>query len=86
MKQSCRLFKLTLSSPDEQEKIAFFLDHETAKIDTLIEKQQLLIKLLKEKRRAVISHAGTKVAEALQAKRILAIGLVVIFHGYRPKI
>ncbi len=37
-----------------------FLDHETAKIDTLIEKQQQLIKLLEEKRQAVISHAVTK--------------------------
>ncbi|MDO6594433.1 restriction endonuclease subunit S [Neptuniibacter sp. 1_MG-2023] len=45
---------------DEQEKIANFLDHETAKIDTLIDKQQQLIKLLKEKRQAVISHAVTK--------------------------
>jgi len=45
---------------DEQQKIANFLDHETAKIDTLIEKQQQLIKLLKEKRQAVISHAVTK--------------------------
>jgi type I restriction enzyme S subunit len=44
----------------EQELIANFLDHETAKIDTLIEKQQLLIQLLKEKRQAVISHAVTK--------------------------
>ncbi len=40
--------------------IANFLDHETTKIDTLIEKQQQLIKLLKEKRQAVISHAVTK--------------------------
>ncbi|WP_444888933.1 restriction endonuclease subunit S [Microbulbifer sp. JMSA008] len=45
---------------EEQEKIANFLDHETAKIDTLIEKQQQLIRLLKEKRQAVISHAVTK--------------------------
>ncbi len=44
----------------EQEKIASFLNHEAAKIDTLIEKQQQLIKLLKEKRQAVISHAVTK--------------------------
>lgn len=44
----------------EQENIANFLDHETTKIDTLIEKQQQLIKLLKEKRQAVISHAVTK--------------------------
>lgn len=45
---------------EEQEVVAVFLDHETAKIDTLIEKQQQLIKLLKEKRQAVISHAVTK--------------------------
>ena len=44
----------------ERKKIANFLDHETAKIDTLIAKQQELIKLLKEKRQAVISHAVTK--------------------------
>ena len=45
---------------DESSKIALFLDHETAKIDDLIEKQQQLIELLKEKRQAVISHAVTK--------------------------
>lgn len=45
---------------NEAETIASFLDHETAKIDTLIEKQQQLIDLLKEKRQAVISHAVTK--------------------------
>ncbi|GAA3915942.1 restriction endonuclease subunit S [Litoribacillus peritrichatus] len=56
------LKKLKVPFPpySEQEKIANFLDHETAKIDTLIEKQQQLIKLLKEKRQAVISHAVTK--------------------------
>ena len=42
------------------EKISNFLDHETAKIDTLIEKQQQFIQFLKEKRQAVISHAVTK--------------------------
>lgn len=45
---------------DEQRTIAAFLDHETARIDRLIEKQQRLIELLKEKRQAVISHAVTK--------------------------
>jgi type I restriction enzyme S subunit len=44
----------------ERDQIANFLDHETAKIDLLIEKQQGLIALLKEKRQAVISHAVTK--------------------------
>ncbi|EGR3031427.1 restriction endonuclease subunit S [Vibrio parahaemolyticus] len=51
---------LLLPLVSEQAQIADFLDHETAKIDTLIEKQQQLIKLLKEKRQAVISHAVTK--------------------------
>ncbi|MBY4678891.1 restriction endonuclease subunit S [Marinobacterium arenosum] len=45
---------------EEQSTVAAFLDHETTKIDTLIEKQQQLIKLLKEKRQAVISQAVTK--------------------------
>lgn len=51
---------LVLPSSDEQTQIANFLDHETAKIDTLIAKQEKLIELLKEKRQAVISHAVTK--------------------------
>ncbi|MBY7180413.1 restriction endonuclease subunit S [Escherichia coli] len=51
---------LLTPSHNEAEKIADFLDHETAKIDNLIEKQQQLIELLKEKRQAVISHAVTK--------------------------
>ena len=44
----------------EQEVISVFLEQETAKIDTLIAKQEKLIELLKEKRQAVISHAVTK--------------------------
>lgn len=44
----------------EQHKIAAFLDHETAQIDTLIAKQERLIALLQEKRQALISHAVTK--------------------------
>lgn len=44
----------------EQTQIARFLDYETARIDALIEEQQRLIELLKEKRQAVISHAVTK--------------------------
>jgi type I restriction enzyme S subunit len=53
-------FHMPVPSFVEQETISTFLDHETAKIDTLIDKQQQLIKLLKEKRQAVISHAVTK--------------------------
>lgn len=53
---------ISLPMPDdfEQTRIAAFLYRETAKIDRLIEKQQRLIKLLEEKRQAVISHTVTK--------------------------
>lgn len=51
---------LPFCSESEADKIADFLDHETAKINTLITKQEQLIELLKEKRQAVIYHAVTK--------------------------
>jgi type I restriction enzyme S subunit len=51
---------LAVPKLEEQCMIVAFLDHQTAKIDALIEKQQQLIQLLKEKRQAVISHAVTK--------------------------
>jgi type I restriction enzyme, S subunit len=59
---SSDLVNITIPSIEyvEQVKIANFLDHETAKIDSLIAKQEKLIELLKEKRQAVISHAVTK--------------------------
>ncbi|PPD19021.1 MAG: restriction endonuclease [Methylotenera sp.] len=44
----------------EQNKISEFLDRETAKLNTLITKQEKLIELLQEKRQAIISHAVTK--------------------------
>jgi len=52
--------RVVTPSLEEQTQIARFLDHETARIDALIEVQQRLIELLKEKRQAVISHAVTK--------------------------
>lgn len=53
-------FPLAYPEHEEQKTIVKFLNHETVQIDTLIDKQQQLIKLLKEKRQAVISHAVTK--------------------------
>lgn len=47
-------------SSGEQADIVAFLDHETAKIESLVAEQEKLIALLKEKRQAVISHAVTK--------------------------
>jgi type I restriction enzyme S subunit len=45
---------------EEQVAICSVIDAETTKIDSLVEEQQRLIGLLKEKRQAVISHAVTK--------------------------
>jgi type I restriction enzyme S subunit len=52
--------ELPIPPHDEQIGIAKFLDHETAKIDKLVNENQKLIGLLKEKRRGVISKAVTK--------------------------
>lgn len=52
-----RNINIPIPTNAEQATIASFLDRETAKIDTLITKQEKLIALLKEKRQAVISHA-----------------------------
>lgn len=54
--------KLRVAFPTDKElqSLVFFLDRETAKIDTLIAKQGKLIVLLKEKRQTVISDAATK--------------------------
>ncbi|RFA25784.1 hypothetical protein CAI21_18160 [Alkalilimnicola ehrlichii] len=52
--------KVALPPKDEQNLLAAFLDHETAKIDALVDEQKRLIEFLKEKRQAVISHAVTK--------------------------
>jgi len=53
-------FEVVEPDSDDQAAIANFLDLETAKIDALVEEQQRLIELLKEKREAVISQAVTK--------------------------
>lgn len=43
----------------EQTKIADFLDHKTAQIDTIIEKKQKLLQLLDEKKKSIINEAVT---------------------------
>ena len=54
------VFPVLLPAKPEQTQIARFLDHETVRIDALIEEQQRLIELLKENRLALISRAVTK--------------------------
>ncbi|NAR37110.1 restriction endonuclease subunit S [Acinetobacter haemolyticus] len=65
MRQSLKMDELNkmpvvLPSEDEQKRIVSFLDTETARIDTLIAKQEKLIELLEEQRKSIISHAVTK--------------------------
>jgi type I restriction enzyme S subunit len=51
---------IVVPKPSDQQKIASFLETETARIDNLISKQEKLIKLLEEQRKSIISYAVTK--------------------------
>ena len=51
---------LAVPPVDEQRSIAAFLDHETAKIDTLVAKKRLLLERLAEYRTALITRTVTK--------------------------
>ena len=51
---------IPIATPNEQQAIADFLNRETAKIDTLVEKMRTLIERLKEKRTALISSTVTR--------------------------
>jgi len=55
-----RVYRFPFPPYGEQKAIAAFLDQETARIDTLIEKKRRQIELLQEKRSALLSHAVTK--------------------------
>lgn len=50
---------LPLPKISEQSNIATFLDQETKKVDVLLEENEILISLLKEKRKEIISKAVT---------------------------
>ena len=55
-----RDFRHPIPSLCEQRAIAAFLDHETAKIDALVDRKERLIELLQEKRIALITRAVTR--------------------------
>jgi type I restriction enzyme, S subunit len=52
--------KIPIPPVQEQQSIARFLDQKTAQIDALIEQKEKLLKLLTEKRTAIITQAVTK--------------------------
>lgn len=63
-----------LVSADEQRAIADYLDRETARIDTLIEEQQRLIEMLRERRADLISHAVLDVtSRRIQLRRLVDV-------------
>jgi len=53
-------FPVTYGTIEEQREIVEFIDGKTKQIDTIIEKKQKQIELLKEERTAIINHAVTK--------------------------
>ena len=55
-----KTIELPVPPIEEQKNILKFLDDEISKIDRLVIEQELLIRLLKEKRQAIISHTITK--------------------------
>jgi type I restriction enzyme S subunit len=59
-KSKLEVVLLVYPSIPEQHSIALFLDRETSKIDALIAKKEQLIRMLEEKRTALISHTVTK--------------------------
>jgi len=62
-----RNFTTSWPSLDEQQAIATHLDRETTRIDTLIQKTQHSIDLLKERRAALITAAVTGQIDLRQA-------------------
>ncbi|MEU4820346.1 restriction endonuclease subunit S [Actinomadura sp. NPDC023710] len=55
--EALKQFRLIVPPVGYQRAIANYLDRETARIDTLIDEQQRLIEMLRERRRALVTHA-----------------------------
>jgi len=55
-----RKFSVPVPPPQQQRRIATFLDSKTVAIDQLIQQKERLILLLQEKREALMTHAVTK--------------------------
>jgi type I restriction enzyme S subunit len=73
--RSADLAKVTLAFPSlpEQQAIADFLDRETARIDTLIEEQQRLVEMLRERRWAVVEGSVARLDWSTPFKSVAAL-------------
>ncbi|MBP9855849.1 MAG: restriction endonuclease subunit S [Candidatus Pacebacteria bacterium] len=72
---------VSLPNPQEQTKIAKYLDEKTSYIDQLICKKQKLIELLREKRTSVINNAVTKGLN----QKVELVESSIIWIGKMPK-
>jgi type I restriction enzyme, S subunit len=76
-----RKFKMPLPPVDEQRSIVAHLDEQTARIDTLIEEQQRLIEMLRERRVATITealdgHEMTRLRRLVNPDRPMTYGIL----------
>ncbi len=72
-----KTIEVALPGLAEQQAIADYLDHETARIDTLIEEQQRLIEMLRERRNAVIAYSLAPKASWLR-RRVKHLGTTAL--------
>lgn len=79
-----RVMPVLLPSIGEQRAIADYLDRETARVDTLIEEQQRLIELLRERRLAVIENAVRRAASRTDGQRLKHV-VVGVNQGWSPQ-
>ncbi|MBF6272914.1 MULTISPECIES: restriction endonuclease subunit S [Nocardia] len=61
--EKLRALRIPFANPDEQRAIADYLDRETARIDRLIEEQQRLIEMLRERRESEIAAEFAEAAK-----------------------
>lgn len=71
--ESIRRLPVPLLPADEQRAIADYLDQETAQIDALVAKQEEFIGLLRERRRAVVEHALSRIEANRAALRHFSV-------------
>lgn len=67
-----KTIEISLPAAEQQRAIADYLDRETARIDTLIEEQQRLVEMLRERRQAVIDVSFSTIGEpSVQLRRYI---------------
>jgi type I restriction enzyme S subunit len=72
---------LPVPPPEEQRTIAAYLDRETARIDTLIEEQQRLIEMLRERRTAAIAARLEALGGMTRLKHVSTVQTGVTLSG-----